>query len=349
MESCEKENVSLSVIVPVYNAEKYIHRCIISILKQTFQNIEVIVVDDGSVDNSIFIIDELIEKDSRIRLIKQENKGVSAARNEGIKNAKGKYVTFVDADDYLTPNTYECIITSMRQRNISNAIYAYAMVDNISKLIVSLPWDNNTVLDNERIKKELIPLMISGDKENDMINGAVWRTIFDRNIIIQNQFDENIHIQEDLCYCLLTYPQMESLLVINEVQYQYVKHSGSTVERYRPHYYNESLEFEHEIIELLKGYDLYSNLKENYFVKRVGMYSLAISNLFRYDAPKFIGEELEEIIQGYCNDYYIKNNRNLSKLSHKMLVFYILMNMKLKKIICLIYSFKEKKRSKLLK
>lgn len=92
----------ISVIVPIYNAEKYLHRCMDSILNQTYKNLEIVLIDDGSKDSSGTICDAYAAKDSRIKVIHQENSGVSAARNAGLDAAFGDYITFVDSDDYIT-------------------------------------------------------------------------------------------------------------------------------------------------------------------------------------------------------------------------------------------------------
>lgn len=99
-------NPLLSVIVPVYKVEKYVERCLNSIIAQTFTNWECIIVDDGSPDNCGKICDEYAQRDSRIKVIHQQNGGLSIARNEGIKLAKGKYLTFIDSDDAIEPDTF---------------------------------------------------------------------------------------------------------------------------------------------------------------------------------------------------------------------------------------------------
>ncbi len=102
--------VKISLIVPVYNGEKTIEKCINSILNQTYRNIEVIIIDDGSTDNTYEICKNMQNKDNRIQLIKQNNKGPSLARNVGIEYAQGKYIQFVDADDWLEPSIIaECV------------------------------------------------------------------------------------------------------------------------------------------------------------------------------------------------------------------------------------------------
>ena len=107
----------LSVIVPVYNVEKYLERCLKSILNQTYENMEILLIDDGSTDTSLKICNEYAKKDKRIRVIHQENKGLSATRNVGLDNMKGDYVSFVDSDDWINPNIYDLAIKNMEKSN----------------------------------------------------------------------------------------------------------------------------------------------------------------------------------------------------------------------------------------
>ena len=121
----------ISIIVPVYQVEKYIRQCIDSILVQTFTDFELILVDDGSKDNSGKICDEYAEKDKRIRVIHKENGGLSDARNKGLDNAAGKYFMFVDGDDYIAPNMAECLYKKISEAkaDIAACNYRYIFED----------------------------------------------------------------------------------------------------------------------------------------------------------------------------------------------------------------------------
>ena len=102
--------MELSIIIPVYNVEKTLRRCVESVFRQSFQNFEMILVDDGSTDNSATMVDEIARTDNRISVIHQCNQGLSAARNTGIKAAKGKYITFIDSDDFIAQDTYKGVM-----------------------------------------------------------------------------------------------------------------------------------------------------------------------------------------------------------------------------------------------
>ena len=118
----------ISIIVPIFNIEKYLSRCLDSILEQTYKNLEVILVDDGSVDNSGMIADKYARKDQRIKVIHQVNQGVSAARNTGIDLATGDYIGFVDGDDYIEPDMYEILMRIIEEQQVDIAHCGYQMV-----------------------------------------------------------------------------------------------------------------------------------------------------------------------------------------------------------------------------
>lgn len=121
-----KNNPKISVIVPIYNAEKYLHRCIDSILNQTFTDFEVLLINDGSTDSSGSICDEYAKKDSRVRVFHKENGGVSLARNIGIDKALGLWTLFVDSDDWLDLGTFSLIVNENQTANAD--LYHYYFI-----------------------------------------------------------------------------------------------------------------------------------------------------------------------------------------------------------------------------
>ena len=115
----------ISVIVPVYNVENYLPRCLDSIINQTYTNLEILLVDDGATDNSGKLCDEYAQKDNRIRVFHKENGGVSSARNMGLDNATGEYIAFVDSDDYIDKCMYEIMLNSSVQNNADIVVCGY--------------------------------------------------------------------------------------------------------------------------------------------------------------------------------------------------------------------------------
>lgn len=159
----------LSVIVPVYNSEKYLQNCIDSILNQTYENIELILVDDGSTDKSPEICDNNAKNDSRIKVIHEKNSGISQARNNGIKIATGYYLALVDNDDYIDSHMYEKLINCIEENNVDYA-----------ECGVNLVYPNKTFCDNEYDYNQLI---FDTKKGLEMFDGDVRPYIWDKVFI----------------------------------------------------------------------------------------------------------------------------------------------------------------------
>lgn len=134
----------LSVIIPVYNVSFYLEECLSSVVHQSLQDIEIICINDGSTDNSLEILKKWGKKDNRIVILNQENKGVSAARNEGLKIAKGNYITFVDADDMVCPNIYSSLIPKMQIYELDAYIFAFKTFPN--EKIETIGFPTNRIL-----------------------------------------------------------------------------------------------------------------------------------------------------------------------------------------------------------
>lgn len=145
----------ITVIVPVYKVEKYLRRCVDSILAQTYTNLEIILVDDGSPDNCGKICDEYAAKDSRIKVIHQENGGLSAARNAGLDIATGDYIGFVDSDDYIAPDMYEKLYAALKESDADISICNFQKVDENGKKLKTKEKIESGVLTNMQALTEL--------------------------------------------------------------------------------------------------------------------------------------------------------------------------------------------------
>lgn len=143
----------ISIIVPVYKVEAYLQTCIDSILAQTFQDFELILVDDGSPDNCPVICDEAARKDPRVRVRHQQNAGISAARNAGLKIAQGNWLGFVDSDDFVAPEFYETLYRAAKKENVKGAVCSSIQVDETGKRIEH--YTDLNVSDGVRTSQEI--------------------------------------------------------------------------------------------------------------------------------------------------------------------------------------------------
>ena len=130
----------ISVVVPIYNVEKYLKTCIETIIKQTYKNIEIILVNDGSTDNSLQICNEFKEKEKRIKVINKKNGGLSDARNIGLKKAKGKYICFIDSDDFINEKYIEELHSLIIKNNAQIAICSFENVNEFGESIYKKEW-----------------------------------------------------------------------------------------------------------------------------------------------------------------------------------------------------------------
>lgn len=202
----------VSIIVPVYKVEKYLSRCIESILAQTYQNIEVILIDDGSPDRSGQICDKYACKDSRARVIHQQNHGVSAARNVGIEAAMGQWIAFVDADDFIHPFYLEYLIN-----NCVNTDFVISGDKNF----------NDEDFHNKNIAQYLRKAQYS--------NGFLWSKLFNRDVIIRNNInlDEKIRFMEDMLFILDYIVCCQSIRIVEKSYYNYTIEYNIPSEKYK--------------------------------------------------------------------------------------------------------------------
>lgn len=190
-------NPKISIIVPVYNVEKYLHRCLNSIIVQTFTNWECILVDDGSFDDSGNICEEYKVKDSRFKVVHKKNGGVSSARNYGIKSAKGEWIYFSDSDDELYPDCLESLLTNI-ENDTCLVMAGYDDIDlNGKQRNLPIALFNEKLTHEEAIRRLFIPKYYGYE-------GYLWCKLFKRYEIINKQltFRENIAFNEDCLFIL---------------------------------------------------------------------------------------------------------------------------------------------------
>ena len=170
----------ISVIVPVYKTEGLLDRCVESIVGQTYKNLEIILVDDGSPDNCPAMCDEWAEKDSRIRVIHKENGGVSSARNAALDIATGDYIGFVDSDDWIEPEMYSSLIQKISESGKNIALCSYYAVE-----ISGERYERRCVVDKEVLDKDdyFRFIVLGGD------GGYIWNRLYDADILKEVRFD----------------------------------------------------------------------------------------------------------------------------------------------------------------
>ncbi len=219
------ENKALvSVIVPIYNGEKVIRRCIESILNQDYQNIELLLMDDGSKDASPAICDQYAAADSRVRVVHKANSGVSDTRNQALSLAKGDYIQFLDADDWIVPEATRLFVRSMEDNDVDMVVADFYRV-------VGENTSRKGSIDKSGVytKLEYADCMLVSPA--DFYYGVIWNKFFKREIIEKYQLsmDENIRWCEDFIFNMEYILHTEYIYVLKVPVYYYVKTEGSLV------------------------------------------------------------------------------------------------------------------------
>lgn len=217
----------VSVVVPVYNAEKYIKTCVNSICNQSYKNLEIILVDDGAKDNSPQICDELQKEDGRIKVIHKKNEGAGKSRNRGIDIATGDYILFVDSDDYIKSTLIEKCVKAADCSNAAIVMFGVENVTEDENLIgYIVPYSDQYVFRNEEVTEEFLPdVIFSENKEKRNIEmPACMANFYSMDIIrkISWHFEsEKQYLSEDFYSLLKIYKHIQKVTVLNEALYCY--------------------------------------------------------------------------------------------------------------------------------
>lgn len=207
----------ISVIVPIYNSESYLDKCVKSIMAQTYTNLEIILVDDGSTDRSSLMCDGYAQVDSRIKVIHKKNGGLSSARNAGIGSCSGQYIGFVDSDDWISPTMYEELL-SLCEKNIGT----------IATIGVNQVNEENLITLRRAFLDEVVSAIQLLEKilcHKDC--GSVCFRLFPREIVGDTRFDES-KLNEDVLFMVSMIEKVKSVTYTSKIGYYYFQRSGST-------------------------------------------------------------------------------------------------------------------------
>lgn len=224
----------ISLIVPIYNISLYLHRCVDSLLKQTYTELEIILVDDGSTDECPRICDEYAASNSNVTAIHKKNGGLSSARLSGFEKAKGTYILFIDGDDYIMPDMVEKLYRAIITDNADLAICAYCTNNKSNITPHRLPYTKKLISKEDILDQYIYPLC--GYSRNGInIPGFLCIRLMKKNLIQKSFFvSENKFLLEDLVFDLLYADGIQKIAVVNEPLYIYCINRTSLTNKYRP-------------------------------------------------------------------------------------------------------------------
>lgn len=231
----------VSVVLPIYNVEKYLDRCVESIVNQTYRNLEIILIDDGSLDGCPQKCDEWARKDERIKVIHKANAGLGYARNTGIENATGEYICFVDSDDYIALDTIEKAYHCAKENNVEVVLFGFNNVDKKGKTVNSIvPNVLKNVYRDEEILEYVLPNLIAPNTSTGEFTNlwmSVWGGLYSMKLIDRTDWrcvSEREIISEDVYSLLWLYKDVRGLAIISEALYFYCENDTSLTHTYKP-------------------------------------------------------------------------------------------------------------------
>lgn len=280
----------VSVIVPVYNVEKYLNRCVESIRNQTYSDLEIILVDDGSPDKSGEICEEFKKSDNRIKVVHKENGGLGFARNSGLKVATGRFVTFVDSDDWIAPDHISNMCQAISNAQADICIGGNTNINAVGKTMVKTVKLNPGIYKgNDVVEQILLPLIgPDTDFHNDIqLESSCCMNLYDMNIIrdFNLQFiSEKYAVAEDIYFNIDYLYHTNAAIVTTEVGYFYFENAESISRKYNPERFARTINFYKEVNARVEKYGLVDKisyrLDRSYLTKiRVAIRHIVDSNL----------------------------------------------------------------------
>lgn len=247
----------ITVIIPVYNVKSYLTKCVESVINQTYKNLEIILVDDGSTDNSGILCDNLKLKDNRISVIHKKNSGLGFARNSGLEISTGKYITFVDSDDYIEPMAIECLYKGIIKNQVDECKMGFQRFKNNGSIAGKTKYKFELFPGTEARTKYAPRLIGSSPIAHDSIEMCVCGAIFNGDIIRKNNLSfpsERELISEDLIFQLEYLQYADGACLIEETEYKYRINDKSLSQSYNPKRMKMSYIFYKDVEKRLRTY-----------------------------------------------------------------------------------------------
>jgi len=248
----------ISVVVPVYNVERYLDRCVSSIVGQTYHNLEIILVDDGSKDASAEICDDWASRDNRIRVIHKENAGAGMARNIGLENTNGDWVCFIDSDDYILPETIEKAVETVKKNSAQIVVFGMQNIGRDGRSTKTVvPSSDVNCFKEDAVRNAFLPGLIDGRYREAAVRNtclSVWSGLFSMELIRKAGWrfvSEREFFSEDSYSLISLYQYVTSVAVLPEVCYCYCEHEASLSHRLIDDGYEKICQFYRECVDLV--------------------------------------------------------------------------------------------------
>lgn len=322
----------ISVILPVYNVEKFLRKCLDSIVNQTYKDLQIILVNDGSEDESGKVCDEYAGRDDRIHVIHQKNQGLSKARNVGLSLAKGEYITFIDSDDYIELDTYSMVNRAIRENDFPDLIfYREKSVDTKGKTVyIQGDTPSGEILRKDRkfAEKRII---------GELING-VCDKVFRAEVINGLSFEVGKMYGEDFRFNLEMLKRVETVVYIDQIKYSYVMNAESiTHKAFNPNSFDQ-VYFKDSVVEMVKkDFPEYLEISE----KRAFLARLRMCRPIYHEKLEKVYKEQLKIYDEYMRQHYNSLKKEMSFQESTEYILYMFIKPLYRVFLELVYKIRK--------
>ena len=324
--------VLVTVVLPIYNVEKYLDRCINSVVNQSYKNLEILLIDDGSPDNCPSICDDWAKKDSRIRVIHKENQGLGMARNTGIDNASGKYICFFDSDDYIELDTIEKSVKLLEKDNSDIIVFGVNIVDANNNVINSYPPTTDCFLyKGEAVLNDFFPKYLAPtiNKKGRTFYMSSWLMLYSLDMIKKVDWhfvSEREIISEDVFSLLLLFKFVNSVSVLPEALYYYCNNGASLSRAYMPGRYEKIKHFYLESLKVCDKLEYSEAIKRCVARPYLGFTVSVLKQEITYSDKKRSKQNIKKILNDELLINVLNQNKKESFPIYKRLIYWSMRN-----------------------
>lgn len=328
----------ISIIIPVYNAEKYLDECLESVLRQTYKDYEVWLIDDGSIDNSGMICDMYVDKYKNFHVIHKDNQGLGIARNTGLEHIKGEFVTFLDSDDYWKNDMLESLYELIVSNNVDVCKTGFSRVDDKHNIMKNIVCENR-LYEGSESRTEFLPRMIGARPDaHDSIEMAVCACMYKTSVIFDNNIkfkSERQFISEDLLFNIEYMQYSKGAISSTYIGYFYRVNQGSLTTVYRSTRFEACKSFykytKNRLIELKYNDSVYLRLDRMFFIN----IRMCIVQERKKISHHLVRNRINNI-KKICNDEVVQEtikNYPLNKIGIKQRIFLLIIKNKMVHIL----------------
>ena len=310
----------ISIIIPVYNVEKYLERCLDSVLNQSYKNLEIILINDGSTDNSLDICLKYAKKDNRIKLINQNNSGISEVRNKGLEAAKGEYIAFVDSDDVIDKDMFKTLYNNLLKYDSDISSCNYKIFHN------KINFDKEEYYNKIFTKEESLKDIIS----NGVLTNFLWNKLFKKELFNNIKFPKNM-IYEDMYVMPKIIEKTTKIVYTNQILYGYFQRENSYVNSFDEDKNKNYFLVINNVYNDLKKYNFLDKELKNYKV-----FSIYSAFLQAAKSNALYSDFMKEKHKEYKKEFKYLNKK--VKLKRKLLYYLLYLDINIfKKVVDLRY------------